>query len=415
MSSSTMRGVKALQEAKATMVVAAATINHEYSSSVSMVASMLWAASVVDIDQSLDTPMEDSKESPQLALLESEDPTGIITKGANNNFITLIPKVDGAMTLDKFHPIYLGNFLYKLISKILASRLSSFLPMIVFEEQGDFQKGKVIFSNIYIVFDLTNSLHKKICGGGIGLKLDIHKAYDTMKGPVGPFGVERGLRQGDPVAPLLFIIVEEVLCRGFSDLKNKGIIKPLHGPRSVSMPSHLLFVDDVFLFMNAGVKYVQNLKSFLDQYKSYLGQKLNSRKSKMFLCNLSSTRKSRIQDVSCFSNSSFPIRYLAVDIVKGKVKKDHSLSLVDKIKSRFSGWKDKPISMAVISNISIDSFSIYWWPTSLISLMERWARNFIWSRDLNQPKRVIVKWDIICKPREKQGPSMQALVVYQDL
>ncbi|XP_043705327.1 uncharacterized protein LOC122655174 [Telopea speciosissima] len=154
---------------------------------------------------------------------------GIITKGVNSNFITLIPKVEEAIALDKFRPICVGNFLYKLIPKILATRLSGFLPTLILEEQGAFQKGKVIFSNICVASELTNSLHVKSYGGGMGLKLDIQKAYDTMEwefmfdvmkkfgfnnrwvnmihqllssarlsillngGPVGFFGVDRGL------------------------------------------------------------------------------------------------------------------------------------------------------------------------------------------------------------------------------
>ncbi|XP_043717730.1 uncharacterized protein LOC122665645 [Telopea speciosissima] len=93
---------------------------------------------------------------------------GIITKGVNSNFITLIPKIEGAVTLDKFRPICLGHFLYKLIPKIVTTQLSGILPKLISEEQGVFQKGKVIFSNICVASEITNSLHVKSHGGRHG-------------------------------------------------------------------------------------------------------------------------------------------------------------------------------------------------------------------------------------------------------
>ncbi|XP_042518500.1 uncharacterized protein LOC122092229 [Macadamia integrifolia] len=73
-------------------------------------------------------------------------------------------------------------------------------------------------------------------------------------GPVGFFGVEKGLRQGDPISPMLFIIAEEVLCRGLSELLANNNIKALSGPRGAIIPTHILFADDVFIFSNASIR-----------------------------------------------------------------------------------------------------------------------------------------------------------------
>ncbi|XP_042497613.1 uncharacterized protein LOC122076376 [Macadamia integrifolia] len=156
--------------------------------------------------------------------------TGFMPYGINNNFMVLIPKVEGALSLDKFRPLCMGNFLCKIISKVLALRLSRVLPKLISEEQGAFQKGKIIHSNISLASELANMMFASTRGGGMGLKIDIQKAFDSISwnfifhvlrrfgfsekwiswiyqilastrisvflngGPVGYFGVERGLR-----------------------------------------------------------------------------------------------------------------------------------------------------------------------------------------------------------------------------
>ncbi|XP_042474834.1 uncharacterized protein LOC122056934 [Macadamia integrifolia] len=199
--------------------------------------------------------------------------TGFMPYGINNNFLVLIPKIEGALSLDKFRPLCMGNFLCKIISKILAMRLSCVLPKIISEEQGAFQKGKIIHSNISLASELANMMFASTRGGGMGLKIDIQKAFDTISwnfifhilvsarisvllngGPVGYFGVEKGLRQGDPISPMLFIIAEEVLCRGLSELLANNSIKALSGPRGAIIPTHILFADDVFIFSNASIR-----------------------------------------------------------------------------------------------------------------------------------------------------------------
>ncbi|XP_042521294.1 uncharacterized protein LOC122094759 [Macadamia integrifolia] len=129
-------------------------------------------------------------------------------------------------------------------------------------------------------------------------------------GPVGYFSVEKGLRQGDPILPMLFIIAEEVLCRGLSELLAKNNIKALSGPRGAIIPIHILFADDVFIFSNASI------------------------------------RKQAIAEELGISICNFPTRYLGVEIFKGMVKKESLIPILDKVKGRLAGWKGKILSMA---------------------------------------------------------------------
>ncbi|XP_042485795.1 uncharacterized protein LOC122066036 [Macadamia integrifolia] len=101
--------------------------------------------------------------------------------GMNNNLLVLIPKINGATSLNKFRPLCMGNFFCKIISKILATRLSFLLPRLISEEQGAFQKGKHIHNNIALASELANIMHSTTRGGGLRAKIDIQKAFDTAQ------------------------------------------------------------------------------------------------------------------------------------------------------------------------------------------------------------------------------------------
>ncbi|XP_042491639.1 uncharacterized protein LOC122071368, partial [Macadamia integrifolia] len=178
-------------------------------------------------------------------------------------------------------------------------RLSCVLPKIISEEQGAFQKGNIIHSNISLASELANMMFASTRGEVL-----------LNGGPVGYFGVERGLRQGDPISPMLFIIAEEVLCRGLSELLANNSIKALSGPRGAIIPTHILFANDVFIFSNASI------------------------------------RKQAIAEELGISICNFPTRYLGVEIFKGRVKKESLIPIMDKVKGRLAGWKGKILSMA---------------------------------------------------------------------
>ncbi|XP_042483246.1 uncharacterized protein LOC122063610 [Macadamia integrifolia] len=309
---------------------------------------------------------------------------GKLLNGVNNSFVTLIPKVEGAVSLDKFCPICMENFFCKVLSKIMAERLSCLLPRLVSDEQEAFQKGKIISSNIGLASELADLLHTSVRGGGIGIKIDVQKAYDTLSWD------------------FLFAVLKRF---GFSDvwglngLLKEGKLKALPGPGGATVPSHLLFADDIFIFMNTGAKHVQCLREFLLKYQEFSGQKFSLEKSKVFFGKVAPHRKRYISDLLGIPTCSLPTRYLGIEIFKGAVKKDRMLPLMDKIKPRLQGWQGKLLSMAgraeliwsVISGMPIHNFSIYWWPESVIKTVERWIRNFLWSGDIYTVKKITVK------------------------
>jgi len=101
----------------------------------------------------------------------------------NANTIILIPKIPNADTVSNYRPIALANFKYKIITKILADRLASIMPIIISTEKKGFIRGRQIKDYICLASEAINQLHKKSFGGNLAFKVDIAKAFDTMEWP----------------------------------------------------------------------------------------------------------------------------------------------------------------------------------------------------------------------------------------
>jgi len=92
----------------------------------------------------------------------------------------LIPKVPGASSMGDYRPIALANFLFKIVTKIVADRLAGITTRIISMEQRGYVRDRNISDCIIIASEAINSLGKNQYGGNIALKVDIAKAFDTL-------------------------------------------------------------------------------------------------------------------------------------------------------------------------------------------------------------------------------------------
>ncbi|KAK3193488.1 hypothetical protein Dsin_024798 [Dipteronia sinensis] len=98
----------------------------------------------------------------------------------SSSFIVLLPKLRDSISIDQYRPIVLSNFLFKISSKISADRLARIAAMIVCPYQFGFIRDRHIEDCIALAVDCVNVLHKKCHGGNLAMKIDIHKAFDTL-------------------------------------------------------------------------------------------------------------------------------------------------------------------------------------------------------------------------------------------
>ncbi|XP_026400452.1 uncharacterized protein LOC113296360 [Papaver somniferum] len=341
--------------------------------------------------------------------------------GDNSSLIILLAKVRGANSFRNFRPIGLSNFFFKIFTKILTTRLGSVLEKLVSEEQVAFMKERNIHENISLASEMVNELHIKSKDGDLGMKLDISQAFDTVSWSFwfgGFFKINRGLRQGDTLSSLIFVLIEDVLSRNISKLFKEKKMSPMVTRNGIS-PTHLFFANDIMIFCKGNMKSVRNLVSLLEQYHHVSGQTVCRQKSKIYYDGGPLSRRRTIFDFLGMSLASFPDCYLGVQIMPGAVRYRHICTVIDKIKNQLAVWKGKMLSFhdrvvlvkIVIASYFIHNMEVYKWPLKFIQQCERVIQNFIWSGDSGISRAFVVGFDKVCSPLSEGGLGLTRLSV----
>nr|GEU38510.1 hypothetical protein [Tanacetum cinerariifolium] len=168
----------------------------------------------------------------------------------------LIPKVQDPKFVNDYRPIILIGSLYKVVTKILALRLSSVIAGLISNVQTAFLPSRQILDGPFVINEFLSWCKDKKHHVMI-FKVDFAKAYDSILGSLSSgmasvvvngsltaeFQFHYGLKQGDPLAPYLFILIMESLHLSFSRVVDAGIFKGIKIDNS-TMISHLFYVDD---------------------------------------------------------------------------------------------------------------------------------------------------------------------------
>ena len=376
-----------------------------------------------------------------------------VPESLNKTHIVLIPKIQGPETLGNYKPISLCNTVYKVITKIIVARLRPFLEKLISPLQTAFVLGRKGMDNAIIVQEIVHTLSKK--KGKVGymaIKVDLEKAYDKLEWSfirgmliranlpadlieiimscvstvstsilvngeaLDPIYPSRGIRQGDPLSPYLFILCMDFLGQLIQEKCEANLWQPIKASQSGPAFSHLLFADDLVLFGKADGGSCAVIKDVLDEFCSMLGQSVSITKSRMYFSpNVDRDTRESLCDILGFASTASLGKYLGFPIKQSGTTSQDFNFILDRVKQKLAGWKANMLSLAgqvVLIQASFSTIPSYvmqgiYLPGRILDGIDRVNRNFLWGSSEYTRKIHWVGWQKVTKPKDEGGLGLQ--------
>ena len=261
----------------------------------------------------------------------------------------------------------------------MANRLAPHLNRLVSNCQSVFIKRRCIQDNFLYVQSTVRRLHR-LNKPGLFLKLDIQKAFDTidwsyllevlqtlgfgpkwrewisflfsmatsrafLNGSQGDsFAHKRGVRQGDPLSPMLFILAIDPLQKILDLATHQGVLTPL--PFATAKFRTSLYADAAAIFINPNQNKVQAVKDILERFGNVTGLVTNFEKSSVHPIRCENIDLDHVLQPFPGARMAFPCKYLGLQLHTRTLKKIHVQPLIEKIGQRLQGWKGKLLNRA---------------------------------------------------------------------
>ncbi|XP_074278274.1 uncharacterized protein LOC141601867 [Silene latifolia] len=235
----------------------------------------------------------------------------------------------------------------------------------------------------------------------------------------GFFQGNRGLRQRDPLSPLLFTICMEYLTRLLSYTTEDPEFRfhPLCKPIKLT---HLMFADDLLLFCKGNVASMMIILRTFSSFSKASGFNMSKGKSNVYFNGVADGIKADIKQVSGLVEGSLPFRYLGVPIKTTRLNAHDCKPLIDKVVNRIRGLGTRKLSYAgrlVLIKSVLKSLHNYWatmfiLPSGVITRIESICRNFLWDGGVDFLRSPLVSWKKICKPKQEGGLGLKEDVLW---
>ena len=362
----------------------------------------------------------------------------ILPRGIAATMIILIPKKKNPTKWTEYRPISLCNVSNKIISKLIATRMVPLLPILTVPNQSGFIKGRLLKCNP---------------SPNMALKLDMAKAYDRVQwpfllkvlrkmgfsemwlgliersinpcwfsilingSPAGFFKSSRGLRQGDPLFPSLFILAADYLSRTLDRLILGNKKMRYCTARHTMGISHLAYADDIIIFTQARRASLRKLKGCLRHYMEVSGQKINEGMSCFFIDKKHEGWAAGITSVGGFQQGILPCTYLGVPIFRGRKKTNLFLFIREKISQKIMCWSHRHLSFggrltlvkSILEAIPVHIFQVLEPTKGALRMLEQVLARYFWGSCNTTNKTHWIKWKDICRPTSEGGLGLRCM------
>jgi hypothetical protein len=338
----------------------------------------------------------------------------------NRSLITLIPKRPDAMEVGDFRPISLVHSFGKLFSKLIANRLRTQLCDLVSMNQSAFVKGRCLHDNFILVRQVARQIYKRKVSG-LFLKLDLSRAFDSLSwaflfevlrqlgfgdlflcwislllstasvrvlvngSPGKSIKLVRGLRQGDPTSPQLFVITVKVLTKLVVKAAEEGFLSNIRG---CSLQQRLsIYADDVALFVKPSVCDLVTVKELLRIFSNASGLMVNYTKSLAIVIRGGVEEGILAKHILQCELGAFPCRYLGLQLSTKELNKVHWQPILDHIIASLPAWQRGLLQRSgrliliksAIMARPIHQILVAEAPVWMLEEINKWVRGFFWA------------------------------------
>jgi hypothetical protein len=236
------------------------------------------------------------------------------------------------------------------------------------------------------------------------------------------FQTKNGVRQGDPLSPLLFNIVVDMLAVLINRAKSEGQTQRVIPHLTDDGLSILQYVDDAILFIEHNIYQVRNIKLLLSAFEQMSGLKINFYKSELFCFGQAKEDESQYAQLFGCHIGSYPFRYLGIPMHFRKLSNKDWEKIYERIEKKLSSWKGKYLSVggrlvlinSVLTSLHMFMLSFFDVPKGVIERIDYFRSRFFWQHNSQKRKYRLIKWSIMCQPKDQRGLGIQNLEVQNE-